>query len=242
MTGMEFRSFRLTQLCFNCCSLFYSNSPLHVSVVRPSSFGNIYITNDHGWHEFQAFPSNATLLQYLFTISFQFSATWFGRTTIFMCHFIHHKMSWLAWGSGVSVWRNSVAIVVQYFIPILRYMIQSYDHLQVQIYTSQIILTGVSFRGFRLMELRFNSCSLFYSNSPQYDSVVRSFSRAFTYITKYHDWREFQGFPSNASPLQLFFTILFQFFAPCFGRTTIFMWKYIPHKWSWLAWGSGVSL
>jgi hypothetical protein len=81
-------------------------------------------------------------------------------------------------------------------------MIQLYDHFQVQIYTSQIIVTGVRFRGFRLMELRFNSCSLFYSNSPLYDSVVRPYSRAYTYITEYHDWREVHLFPSNAFPLQ----------------------------------------
>jgi hypothetical protein len=33
----RFRGFRLTQHCFNSCSLFYSNYPLHVLVVRPSS-------------------------------------------------------------------------------------------------------------------------------------------------------------------------------------------------------------
>jgi hypothetical protein len=30
---IRFRGFRLTQLCFNSCLLFYSNYPLHVSVV-----------------------------------------------------------------------------------------------------------------------------------------------------------------------------------------------------------------
>jgi hypothetical protein len=34
-------------------------------------------------------------------------------------------------GSGVSVQRNSVSIVVYYFIQIIRYMFRSYDHLQV---------------------------------------------------------------------------------------------------------------
>jgi hypothetical protein len=34
---------RLTQISFNSCLLFYSNYPLHVSAVRPSSRGNIYI-------------------------------------------------------------------------------------------------------------------------------------------------------------------------------------------------------
>jgi hypothetical protein len=41
----RFSGFRLTQYCFNSCLLFYSNYPLHVSVVRPSSRGNIYIGN-----------------------------------------------------------------------------------------------------------------------------------------------------------------------------------------------------
>jgi hypothetical protein len=91
VTGVRFRSFRLTQLYFNNCSLFYSNSPFHVSVVRPSSFANIYITKYHEWREVQGFPSNATLLQYLFNTLLQFSARRFGRTTIFMCHFIHQK-------------------------------------------------------------------------------------------------------------------------------------------------------
>jgi hypothetical protein len=34
------RGFRLTQLCFISCSLFYSNYALHVSIVRQSSRGN----------------------------------------------------------------------------------------------------------------------------------------------------------------------------------------------------------
>jgi hypothetical protein len=103
MTCVRFKGFRLTQFCLISCSLFDSTSPLHVFVVIRSSVGIIYITNYHGWHEVQAFPSNATLLQKLFTISFKLSATCFGHTTIFMCKYIHHKISWLAWSSGVSV-------------------------------------------------------------------------------------------------------------------------------------------
>jgi hypothetical protein len=45
---VRFRGFRLTQLNFNGCLLFYSNYLLHVSVVRPSSRGNIYIQS---WRE-----------------------------------------------------------------------------------------------------------------------------------------------------------------------------------------------
>jgi hypothetical protein len=156
MTGVRFRGFRLTQLCSISCSLFYSDSQLHDSVVRPSSKANTYITKYHDWREFQGFPSNATLFQELFTILFPFCATLFGRTTIF----------------------------------------------KEQIYTSQIIMTGVRFRVFRLIQLCFNSCSLFYSNSPLHDSVVRPFSSANIYITIYHDWRELQGFPSNATLFQ----------------------------------------
>jgi hypothetical protein len=37
-----FTGFRLTQLCFNNCLLYYSNYALHISAVRPSSGGNIY--------------------------------------------------------------------------------------------------------------------------------------------------------------------------------------------------------
>jgi hypothetical protein len=39
----QVQGIRLTQLYFNSCLLFYSNYPLHVSVVRPSSSGNIHI-------------------------------------------------------------------------------------------------------------------------------------------------------------------------------------------------------
>jgi hypothetical protein len=38
---IRFRGFCLTQLCFNSCLLFYSNHPLHVSVIQPSSSENI---------------------------------------------------------------------------------------------------------------------------------------------------------------------------------------------------------
>jgi hypothetical protein len=62
MAGMRFKRFRLTQLCFNSCSLFHSNYPLYVSVKRPSSIANIYITKYHDWHEVQEFPSYRTLL------------------------------------------------------------------------------------------------------------------------------------------------------------------------------------
>jgi hypothetical protein len=74
--------------------------------------------------------------------------------------------------------RNSASIVLQYFIQIIRYMLRSYDHLQVQIYTSQNIMTGMKFRGFRPTQLCFNSCSLFHSNYPLHVSVIRPSSSA----------------------------------------------------------------
>jgi hypothetical protein len=39
---IRFKGFRRMQLYLNRCLLFYSNYPLHVSVVQPSSLGNIY--------------------------------------------------------------------------------------------------------------------------------------------------------------------------------------------------------
>jgi hypothetical protein len=42
---VRLRGFRLTQHSFNSCLLFLFNYRLHVSVVRPSSKGNIYIGN-----------------------------------------------------------------------------------------------------------------------------------------------------------------------------------------------------
>jgi hypothetical protein len=33
---------------------------------------------------------------------------------------------------------NSVSVVVYYFIQIIRYMLRSYDHLQVEIYTLEL--------------------------------------------------------------------------------------------------------
>jgi hypothetical protein len=127
-------------------------------------------------------------------------------------------------------------------------MFRSYDHLHVLIFVSQIIMNGMRFRGYRLTQLSFNSCSLFYSHSPLHVSVVRPSSmkiytsqvimtgmrfRGFRlthstslgvhyciqilryifrsydhlqganiYITKYQDWHEVQGFPSNATLLQ----------------------------------------
>jgi hypothetical protein len=119
-----------------------------------------------------------------------------------MCQYLHHKVSWLAWGSGVSAERISVPIAVHYIIPILQYMIRSYDHLHVQIYTSQIITKRMKFRIFRLKQLCLNRCSLFYSNYPLHISFIRPYSNANIYITKYHDWREVQEFPSNANLLQ----------------------------------------
>jgi hypothetical protein len=91
-------------------------------------------------------------------------------------------------------------------------------------------VTGVGFRSCRLTHLSFKSCSLFYSNTPLHVSVVRTSSWANIYITNYHDWREVQGFPSKATIFQKFFTILFQFCAPCFVCTTIFIRKY-GHLW-----------
>jgi hypothetical protein len=44
---------------------------------------------------------------------------------------------WIS-GSGVSVQRNTVSIVVYCFIQINSYMFRSYDHLQVEIYTFEI--------------------------------------------------------------------------------------------------------
>jgi hypothetical protein len=59
---IRFRGSRLTQLCFNSFLLFYSNYPLHVSVVRPSSSGK---------------------LLHIYIYLFKLSATCFGRTAIF---------------------------------------------------------------------------------------------------------------------------------------------------------------
>jgi hypothetical protein len=39
-----------------------------------------------------------------------------------------------------------------------------------------------------------------------------------------------QGFPSNATLCQWLFTIRFELSATCFGRTTIFKWKYITSE------------
>jgi hypothetical protein len=57
-------------------------------------------------------------------------------------------------------------------------MIPLCDHLHVQIYTSQIIMNRVRYRGFRLTQLCFNCCSLFYSNSLLHVSVIPSSSWA----------------------------------------------------------------
>jgi hypothetical protein len=46
-------------------------------------------------------------------------------------------------GSGASVERNPVSILVYYFIQIIRYMFLSYDHLQAEIYASEINMTEV---------------------------------------------------------------------------------------------------
>jgi hypothetical protein len=54
-----------------------------------------------------------------------------------------HPVACIRSGSGVSV---SVSIVVYYFIQIIRYMFRSYDHLQAEIYTSEINMTYVNFR------------------------------------------------------------------------------------------------
>jgi hypothetical protein len=43
-------------------------------------------------------------------------------------------------GSGVSVQRNSVSLVVCYFIQIIRYVFRLYDHLQAELYTSEIYM------------------------------------------------------------------------------------------------------
>jgi hypothetical protein len=46
-----------------------------------------------------------------------------------------HPVACIRSGSGVSVKRNTVSIVVYYFIQIIRCMFRSYNHLQVEIYT-----------------------------------------------------------------------------------------------------------
>jgi hypothetical protein len=43
----RFRGFRLMQLCFNSCLLFYSNYPLHVSVVRSSFWLKMVVQPKH---------------------------------------------------------------------------------------------------------------------------------------------------------------------------------------------------
>jgi hypothetical protein len=44
-----------------------------------------------------------------------------------------HPVACIRSGSGASVQRNSLSVVVYYFIQIIRYMFPSYDHLQVEI-------------------------------------------------------------------------------------------------------------
>jgi hypothetical protein len=56
MAGMRFRRFPITQLCFNSCSVFHSNYPLHVSVIRPCSCANIYNKNIMTSVRFRGFP------------------------------------------------------------------------------------------------------------------------------------------------------------------------------------------
>jgi Zn-dependent M16 (insulinase) family peptidase len=134
MTSMKFRSFLLTQLCFNSCSLFYSNYPLHVSVKRKSSCAKNTSQNIMISMKLRSFR----LTQLCFISCFLFysilSATCFVLRTILKCKYIHHKMSGLAWGSGVSVQRNSSSIIVRYFIQVIPYIFRSYDHLQVHIF------------------------------------------------------------------------------------------------------------
>jgi hypothetical protein len=74
------------------------------------------------------------------------------------------------------------SIVVYYFIRIMRYMFLSFDHLEVEIYTSEIIVTGMRFRASRLTQLCFNSCLLFYSNYALHVSVVRPSSSGIIYV------------------------------------------------------------
>jgi hypothetical protein len=173
MTGVRFRGFRVTYLCSNCYSLFYSHSPLHDSVVRPSSRANIYLKKYHGWREVHGFPSNGTPFQKFFTTLSLFSAIWYGRMTIFRGKICTSRN--IITGVRFRGFRltNYVSIVVHYFIPIPRYIFRSYDHLHLEIYTSQIIMTGVRFRAFRLTQLCFISCLLFYSNYPLQVSVIR---------------------------------------------------------------------
>jgi hypothetical protein len=52
-----------------------------------------------------------------------------------------HPVACIRSGSAVSVQRNSVSVVVYYFIQIIRYMFRSYDHLQAEIYTVVLIST-----------------------------------------------------------------------------------------------------
>jgi hypothetical protein len=54
-----------------------------------------------------------------------------------------HPVACIRSVSGVSVERNSVSIVVYYFIQIMRYILRSYDHLQVEIYTRKFNLMAI---------------------------------------------------------------------------------------------------
>jgi hypothetical protein len=45
-----------------------------------------------------------------------------------------HPVTCIRSGSGVTVRRNSISIVVYYFIQIIHYMRRSYDHLHAEIF------------------------------------------------------------------------------------------------------------
>jgi hypothetical protein len=82
-------------------------------------------------------------------------------------------------------------------------MFRSYDHLQVEIYILEINMTGPSLA---LIILILGVCIL-----------LRALDQA-------------QGSPSNTTMFQYLFTVLFKISAKCFGRTTIFRWKYVNWK------------
>jgi hypothetical protein len=157
---------------------------------------------------FRGFRVTELCFNSCFSILFHFSATCLGRTTIFMCKNIYilriimtgmrfrsFRLTQLCFNCYSLFYSNS-PLQVSVVRP------SSCANIYIYIYILQIIMTGMRLRGFRLTQLFFNSCSLFYSNSPLHVSVVRPSASANIYITNYHDWRGVQVFPSNATLLQ----------------------------------------
>jgi hypothetical protein len=75
------------------CQRFYSHYLLHVSVVRPSSDGNMLISDVYTYIYFhmKMVYFNISIFQYLFIILFKLSATCFGRTTIFRRKYVNFR-------------------------------------------------------------------------------------------------------------------------------------------------------